>query len=204
MTNENKGVIEINSSEQQRERVKRLFQEWNKRLHHGATVHFATATKLKQKDRFWSISNLIFAIFVLFLSGTSGAEEIFISSSSREGFVYDALSLVAEFSVVLVPVFSLLVVLTAAFQYVSQFGSRAAQHNGTAVEYANLRRKMERFWTKHQIHEEAVHSISRSYNTIARFAPIAPESLWQNLKPDTDRVSGDVSARLFDEIDLPK
>ncbi len=195
---------QFSNDEDQWERVVVLFNEWSSRLLRGSMAHFRTASVLEKHDRFWSIVNLIFAITVLFLTVTKGLAGLYNRPTNSDGTVrnyldafYNFMDIFSEFTVILIPILSLFVVLTAAFQYISQFPSRAARHNRTAVEYANLRRKLERFWTKKMIHEEAIHSISRNYNLVARFAPIAPDKHWRAVEKDANDQSDRLKESLF-------
>lgn len=80
------------------------------------------------------------------------------------------------------PGVALLVVLSSAYQYISQFSNKAARHKQSAVEFANLRRKIERYSVQTTIHPEAVHALNRTYNSVAKHHPLVPDKIWDNSK----------------------
>jgi hypothetical protein len=90
---------------------------------------------------------------------------------------------------ILVPLLSLLVVLSSAIQYIMQYSRRAYEHKQAGNEFSNLRRKIERYWSKGSIHIEAIHSLNRSYNSAVRNPPLVPKSIWAaSLKIKMDEI----------------
>ncbi len=150
--------IPLNGEDQHR-KVTKVFRMWNKRLLRSAAAHYMAAELYEARETFLSVTNIIFAITVLFLSASQHL-------------------LGMDFTTV-VPVFSLIVVLLSAYQYIQQYASKASIHKQAGNEFSNLRRKMERYWTKDKLHPEAIHSLNRSYNFIAKSPPLVPKKIWE-------------------------
>lgn len=163
--------IRINSDETRKDRVAKVFRMWNKRLLRSAAAHYMAAELYETRETKLSVANIILAITVLFLSASKVIFDFDFTSS--------------------VPVFSLFVVLLSAYQYLRQYSSKASTHKQAGNEFANLRRKLERYWTKNELHPEAIHSINRAYNYIAKTPPLVPKKIWDDsLKIKLDEIEG--------------
>ncbi len=176
------GVTEsvlITPDSEAKAKIELLFSYWNERLLRGSTAHFLEAMKYEYWEYVISVINIVFAISVLFLSAMGGNLKFPV------------------FTDFVLPIASLFVVLISAFQYISQFGQKASQHKLAAVEYANLRRKLERYWTKKELHPEAIHSLTRSYNGIAKYPPLISEKQWNKVADmKKDRIK-QINAQFF-------
>ena len=170
--------ILLNSREGSARRTEQLFQMWNERLLRGSTAHFMASLRYEKLERILSIVNISLAITVLFMSSS----QKFISNSNITLSDLEVGSQVLSYERIIsegLPFVSLGVVLLSAFQYISQFADRSSSHKQAAVEYANLRRKLERYWSKPDLNPEAIHSLARSYNQVAKFPPIIPKGIWK-------------------------
>lgn len=204
--------IRLNSEEGASKKTEQLFKMWNDRLLRGSTAHFLTSQKYSTWENWLSVGNITLAISVLFLS----ASQKFVTEVKADGEGMDLANVgkgwfSAQMMSELLPYLSLLVVLTSAFQYISQYASKSSRHKQAAVEYANLRRKLERYWTKESLHPEAIHSLSRSYNLVAKFPPMVPDRIWQKAekmkKGDIERMNDQffglsVFGVDFDEVEV--
>jgi hypothetical protein len=168
-------VIQLRDDKDQKRIITKLFRMWSKRLLRSAAAHYMAAEKYESRDLFLTQFNIIAAISVLFFSSNQiVAQRIFefiYSSFSTDNLDYESYQMV-------VPFLSLLVVLSSAIQYIMQYSRRAYEHKQAGNEFSNLRRKIERYWSKGSIHIEAVHSLNRSYNSAVRNPPLIPKSIW--------------------------
>lgn len=151
-------MIVIPDAIQRNERVCRVFRMWNKRLLRTSAAHYMTAERYARRETYLSIANIGFAITVLFLTSSKVIYGVDFSKA--------------------VPIFSLLVVISSAIQYILQYSHRSGVHKQAGNEFSNLRRKLERYWTKEQVHPEAIHALNRTYNQIAKIPPLVPKDIW--------------------------
>ncbi|WP_152612899.1 SLATT domain-containing protein [Tateyamaria sp. ANG-S1] len=156
------------------ETTRELFCMWNERLLIAAAAHYSAANYCEASEKTLSIFNISFAISVLFFS----------SNGAYVGSFMSLFGLSSDYSPLLVSTLSLLVVLSSAAQYILQFGNRAALHKQAGNEFSNLRRKIERYWSKNNIHPEAVHSLNRTYNMITKSPPLVGSWTWKKAKRD--------------------
>ncbi len=162
------------SAEEYRERVRKLFCMWNARQLVASYGHYLAASQCDGRERRLSIVNISAAILVLFLAANTKLLDLIAS----------AFSFPEANAPVIVSVFSVFVVLSSASQYILQYASRSALHKQAGNEFSNLRRKIERYWSRGNIHPEAVHSLNRSYNMISKAPPLVPPKLWDQAKRD--------------------
>lgn len=146
-------------------RVLQVFRMWNKRLLRSAAAHYMAAERHEFREMLLSLFNIIAAITVLFFSA---AKDILEKLSNILGIDLDPI----------VPVLSLVVVSLSATQYIQQNAAKAAMHKAAGNEFSNLRRKLERYWTKESVHSEALHAFNRTYNQIVKSTPLVPKALW--------------------------
>ncbi|MEM9432938.1 MAG: SLATT domain-containing protein [Pseudomonadota bacterium] len=151
-----------------RERVRKLFCMWNHRMMVASYGHYLAASSCERRERLLSIANIAAAILVLFLS----------ANTNLTGLVSKALGWPVGSAAIAVSTVSLVVVMSSAAQYILQFGSRAALHKNAGNEFSNLRRKIERYWSRNNLHPEAIHALNRSYNMISKAPPLVPPKLW--------------------------
>lgn len=158
-------LCELHTAEEQKEQIRKVFQMWHKRLLRSSAAHYMAATRFKQRETWLTLFNICAAIAVLFLSSNNLLQE------------YLTFSLGTNIGILL-PLVSLLVVLSSAVQYIQQYSARVSEHKLAGNEFSNLRRKIERYWVKDSIHPEAIHALNRMYNSIAKYPPLVPEDIW--------------------------
>lgn len=190
-------LIRINDPEGSSEKIEVVFQMWNERLLRGSTAHFLSSLHYSKYENWLSIANISLAITVLFFS----ASQKFVSAdSAAAGAALEAdqnTLFSAEIMAIALPYLSLGVVLLSAFQYISQFASKSSQHRQAAVEYANLRRKLERYWTKEKLHPEAIHSLARTYNQVAKYPPLISGRIWKKAEKIKAKEIAEINERYF-------
>ncbi|MEM6406773.1 MAG: hypothetical protein AAF700_00005 [Pseudomonadota bacterium] len=175
------------TGEEYRNRISTLFCLWNKRQLVAAYGHYLAAARCTWLERFFSIVNICAAIFVLFLSANTKLSQL----------IFEFFEWPVENAAIAVSIGSVLVVLSSATQYILQFGARGALHKQAGNEFSNLRRKIERYWTRGNIHPEAIHSLARSYNMISRSSPLVRPPLWNRGEVAKEVEADEINRLLF-------
>lgn len=159
--------------------VTKLFRMWSKRLLRSSAAHYAAAEKFEAIDARLTKFNMLFAIAVLLVSNNPKIAIIAIAVLSYPlSLIMEISSTPEESMPLVVPIISLLVVLSSAIQYIMQYSKKAMDHKQAGNEFSNLRRKIERYWTKGEVHQEAIHSLNRAYNAIVKNPPLVPRKIW--------------------------
>lgn len=184
-----RSIILLHEHADSRETAQKLFAMWHARLLRSASAHYTFAERCEFRERILTTLNLVAAILVLFLA-TSPVLPALIDGipgqvdasgiNIKNDFAPDTQS-ARRIAIVpfIVPILSLAVVLFTALQYMLQNSQRAFAHKTAGNEFSNLRRKLERYWGKPDIHVEAIHNINRAHNAITKSAPIVPKKHWQ-------------------------
>ncbi|SLN43324.1 SLATT domain-containing protein [Pseudooctadecabacter jejudonensis] len=175
-------LLQLNTEEASAERTLELLRIWSQRLLRGSVAHFNASMKYERREKLLSVFNIFAAIIVLFFSASPEFQSMFTHSLAPDGSITrDAQSAWTLTSVAdaCLPFVALSVVLSSTYQYISQYPNRAARHKQAAIEFANLRRKIERYSVRIAIHPEAVHALNRTYNSIAKHHPLVPNGLWK-------------------------
>lgn len=161
----------------QKRAITKMFRMWSKRLLRSAAAHYMAAERFEARDTLLTRINMVSAIAVLFFS-TNQKIAAYLIEFFLWIFQFEGVEYTGKISL-LVPLFSLFVVLSSAWQYIAQYSKKAMEHKQAANEFSNLRRKIERYWTKDKIHLEAIHSLNRSYNATVKNPPIVPRGIWK-------------------------
>ncbi len=166
--------------------VRRLFCLWNSRLLISAYAHYLEANRCEKWEKRLSIFNISAAILVLFLSSNDAlrsAAMSYIQNPSEQLQLADSTKAVSlKIDAVMVSILSFFVVLSSAAQYILQYAYHSGVHKNAGNEFSNLRRKVERYWSRGNFHPEAIHSLNRSYNMLSKAPPLVTPKLWKNAK----------------------
>lgn len=171
-------------------RVLKLVRMWNKRMLRSASAHYMAAERCEHRETILSIVNIVSAIFVLFLTAATKLVETL--DDRIEGMDLS----------ILVPLASAIVVCSSAVQYIRQYSARASVHKQVGNEYSNLRRKLERYWTKSEIHPEALHAFNRAYNQISKSAPLVPKKIWIESGVIKESEAEDINGYYFSYVNI--
>ena len=172
-------------------RSKELFRLWAKRLLISSYAHYLAAERCEIREKWLLIINISTAILVLFFNANRAVLE---TLSQVIGMDETAIGLV-------VSLLSVLVVLSSAAQYILQYGTSAALHKLAGSEFSNLRRKIECYWTKGNLHPEAIHNLNRAYNMVNKTTPLVPPGIWPRAVVAKEKEVAEVEEAFFNGKD---
>jgi hypothetical protein len=125
------------------------------------TAHYRVSELYERRGRRITKLNIAFAISVLFLAN-SKILDLWMASP------YDGL---------VVSIAGLGTVLTAAWQYISRYEERAAQHRLAAAEYSSLRRELDLYIHTHPS-EVQVAILQCKADFLAKHTPLVEAKIW--------------------------
>ncbi|AXT26608.1 SLATT domain-containing protein [Ruegeria sp. AD91A] len=143
-----------------------LVKLWQNRMWRASLAHYVASDKYRRWHAALTIFNMVAAISVLFLSN---------NELIRNGI--DTADL--AWSDYLLPIASLLTVLSSAVHYLVRFQERAEQHKQGGNEFSSLKRSIEKELTNKEITKGYIEEISMRYDAAAQRYPHVPRGIWR-------------------------
>ena len=167
-----------------------LVKLWQNRMWRASLAHYVASDKYRRWHAALTIFNMVAAISVLFLSN---------NELVRNGISSTNLS----WSDYLLPLASLLTVLSSAVHYLVRFQERAEQHKQAGNTFSSLKRSIEKELTKPCCTDEYLDEIALLYDATAKRFPHVPRGVWRScmkLAAQEIKMSADTK-RFWEEID---
>lgn len=170
-----------------------LVKLWQNRMWRASLAHYVAADKYRRWHAGLTLFNMVAAISVLFLSN---------NELIRNGLTSVQLS----WSDYLLPIASLLTVLSSAVHYLVRFQERAEQHKQAGNEFSSLKRSIEKELTNTELTKSYVDEIAKQYDAAALRFPHVPRHTWAKcMERATTELEMSADTRKFwDEIDKPR
>lgn len=159
----------------------------------ASLAHYTAADKYRRWHAGLTLFNMVSATSVLFLSNN----ELIRAGLSNAQLAW---------SDYLLPIASLLTVLSSAVHYLVRFQERAEQHKQAGNEFSSLKRAIEKELTNTEISKSFVDEIAKHYDAAAQRFPHVPRPTWTKCmeRATTELEMSADTKKFWDEIDKPR
>jgi len=145
----------------------RVLAVWRMRALRASLAHYATSQAFLRSDTFLTFANVASSIMVMVIGVVLQLMPASASSGDNIALAHGLLAL-----------FSMAVVITAIFQYILNYGTRAAKHADAGAKYAALIRKIEETLVEKKACEE-LEGIRTTLDELGRWCPLISKTHWR-------------------------
>ncbi|NJR13981.1 MAG: hypothetical protein HC779_07245 [Phyllobacteriaceae bacterium] len=150
-----------------------LLKLWGLRSLRAARCHYLYSEMLFKRNTFWTVTNALVSVFILFLVNAPWIFDVEILNKSltheSANYIYKFFSGISGAALVI----------TALYQYIRRFEANAYEHKHAGSEYSNLHRKIERYLISDEVTKEQIHLINNIYSHLTKNYPLVPKEIWR-------------------------